>query len=242
MWDKPQWLNTIANTLFGVAFLLVLFAMFSLVVRLPVFPLREVRILEEPKHVQRTDIERVVRQSLRGNFFAIDLASARKAFEEIPWVRKADLRRKWPDRLEVRLEEHVPLARWGTMGLVDADGEIFTASYDGQLPVFIGPAGSAKEMAIQYAYFRRSLEPIGRVPLQVSVSPRRAWTLRLEGGLTLELGRTDLEDRLARFVQNYGRTAQMLGRRMDHVDLRYANGFAVRVPEIARAEAKEKRK
>jgi cell division protein FtsQ len=242
MWDKPQWLNAIASALLGVAFLLVLYGAFVVVVRLPIFPLREVRILGEPQHLQQADIALTVKRELQGNFFTIDLARARKAFEAIPWVRKADLRRQWPDRLVVKIEEHVALARWGTLGLVNVDGEIFTATYDGPLPVFVGPAGSAKEMAIQYAYFRRSLEPIGRLPVQVNVSPRRAWTLRLEGGLTLELGRMDLEDRLERFVQNYSGAAAMLGRRMDHVDLRYTNGFAVRVPEIARAEAKEKRK
>ena len=97
-------------------------------------------------------------------------------------------------------------------------------------------------MAIQYAYFRKSLEPLGRAPARVSVSARRAWTLTLDSGLTLELGRADPEDRLARFVQNYAQAAALLGRRMQHVDLRYSNGFAVRVPELARAEVKEKRK
>jgi cell division protein FtsQ len=157
-------------------------------------------------------------------------------------VRKADVRRQWPDRLEVRLEEHEPLARWGTMGLVNVQGEIFVATYGGLLPVFNGPAGASKEMAIQYAYFRKSLEPLGQKPVQVNVSPRRAWSLRIEDGMMIELGRNDLENRLARFVQNYGRAAAMLERRVDYVDLRYTNGFAVRVPELARAEAKEKRR
>src|SRR5690606_18611867 len=146
------------------------------------------------------------------NFFTLDLAAVRKGFETLPWVRKADLRRQWPDRLEVRLEEHVPLARWGTMGLVNVHGEIFDAAYEGPLPVFNGPGGAAKEMAIQYAYFSNTLRPTGRVPEQLNVSPRRAWTLRLDGGLTLELGRTDLENRLARFVDNYDRAAALLGR------------------------------
>jgi len=242
MWDKPELLNAIANVLFGLAFLLALYAAFVFVVHLPVFPLREVRVASELKFVRRPEIEAIVKRDLQGTFFTIDLARARKGFESIPWVRKADLRRHWPDRVEVRIEEHVPLARWGAMGLVSVQGEIFDAAYEGQLPVFNGPAGAAKEMAIQYAYFRKSLEPIGRAPVQVNVSARRAWSLRLEGGMTLELGRSDLENRLARFVQNYERAAMTLGRRMDHVDLRYANGFAVRVPELARAEAKEKRR
>lgn len=242
MWDKPEALNAIANALFGLAFLGAFYALFVWVVHLPVFPLREVVVAGDLRFVQRAEIETIVRRELRGNFFTMDLAAVRRGFEATPWVRNADVRRQWPDRLEVRLEEHVALARWGSMGLVNVQGEVFNAAYEGRLPVFNGPAGAAKEMAIQYAYFRNSLQPTGRVPEQLNVSPRRAWTLRLDGGLTLELGRTDLENRLARFVENYDRAAALLGRRMDHVDLRYANGFAVRVPELARAEAKEKRR
>jgi len=242
MWDKPEVLNAIANALFGLAFLLLMYGSFVFVVHLPLFPLREVRVTSDISYVRRSEIEAIVRRDLRGTFFTLDLAHMRSRFETIPWVRKADLRRKWPDRLEVHIEEHAPLARWGTMGLVNVQGEIFTASYTGRLPTFNGPEGAAKEMTIQYAYFRKRLEPMGRELVQINVSPRRAWSLRLEGGLTLELGRTDLENRLARFVQNYERATATLGRRMDHVDLRYPNGFAVRVPELARAEAKEKRK
>ena len=242
MWDKPEALNLIANLLYAVAFMVALYAGVMVVAQLPVFPLREVRVLGTLHFTAAADLEALVARELRGNFFTIDLARARKSFETLPWVRKADLRRHWPDRLEVRLEEHVPLARWGALGLVNTQGEIFSASYEGELPVFAGPGGSAKEMAIQYAYFRKSLEPLGRVPTRVSVSARRAWTLQLDSGLTLELGRAEPEDRLARFVQNYGQAAALLGRRMHYVDLRYPNGFAVRVPELARAEAKEKRK
>jgi cell division protein FtsQ len=242
MWDRPQALNAIANALFGVAFMGVLYAAFVVAVRLPAFPLREVRLTVEPAHVQRGEIETVVRRELQGNFFTLDLARARRGFESIPWVRKADVRRQWPDRLDVTLEEHVPLARWGAAGLVNTQGEVFEAPYAGKLPVFNGPEGAAKEMAIQYAYFRRSLEPIGREPVQVNLTARRAWSLRLEGGPAVELGRTDVEGRLARFVQNYAQAATLLGRRMDYVDLRYANGFAVRVPELARAEARERGK
>ena len=242
MWDRPEVLNAIANALFGVAFLAIFYAAFMFAVHLPILPLREVRITAQPAQVQRADIEAVVRRELRGNFFTLDLARARRGFESIAWVRKADVRRQWPDRLDVTLEEHVPLARWGTIGLENTQGEVFDAQYEGKLPVFNGPSGAAKEMAIQYAYFRRTLERIGREPVQVNVTARRAWSIRLDGGTALELGRADIEGRLARFVQNHAQAASLLGRRMEYVDLRYANGFAVRVPELARAEAKERGK
>lgn len=242
MWDRPELLNPLANALYALAFLLVLYGGFLVVVQLPTFPLREVQFAAAPRAVTYEQIEQVVRAELSGTFFTLDLARTRRAFEALPWVRKADVRRKWPDRLEVSLEEHVPLARWGSIALVNVHGEVFSAPYEGRLPVFHGPAGSAKEMAIQYAYFRRSLETIGMEPVQVSLSPRRAWSIRLDTGLTLELGRDDVEQRLARFVRNYRSVAELLARRIDHVDLRYADGFAVRVPGLARLEAKDRAK
>ena len=66
--------------------------------------------------------------------------------------------------------------------------------------MFNGPEGTAKEIAIQYQYFRRSLAAIGQTPAQVQISPRRAWQVKLASGLTLELGREHVEARLARFV------------------------------------------
>lgn len=242
MWDRPEVLNAIANAMLAVAFLLAFYGAAAFALSLPLFALREVRLMTEPRFVQRAEIEALVRSELRGNFFTLDLARTRAAFERLAWVRRADVRRRWPDRLEVSLEEHAPLARWGSSALVNTKGEIFEAPYEGTLPVFNGPSGLAREMAIQYVYFRHTLEAIGRLPVQVNVSPRRAWSLRLDGGTRLELGRTDMEGRVARFVQNYPQALSVLGRRIEHVDLRYANGFAVRVPELARAEGREKRK
>jgi cell division protein FtsQ len=152
-------------------------------------------------------------------------------------VRHAAVRRHWPGRLEVALEEHVPLARWGERALVNTHGEVFAGAYDGALPSFSGPAGTAKEIAIQYEYFRRALAEIGLAPDGLHVSPRRAWQVKLENGPTLELGREQIEARLARFVNAYGRSVAKLGRRIEYVDLRYSNGFAVRVPELARETA-----
>jgi cell division protein FtsQ len=232
MWDRPELLERAAGLLTAVALLAAAGAALAYAVRLPAFPLREVRLAEAPRHVTVEQIEALVRRELRGTFFTIDLAAARAAFEKLPWVRGVKVRRQWPDRIEVALEEHVPLARWSGDALVNTYGEVFRAAYDGALPVFVGPEGSAKEIAIQYDYFRRSLQAIGKTPVQVQVSARRAWQIRLEDGPTIELGREQVEARLARFVAAYERTLGRLGRRVEHVDLRYANGFAVRIPEL----------
>jgi len=231
MWDRPDPLNRLADALQAAAWLLLLLGAAHYVIHLPIFPLREVRIMQPPRHVAVDELSAVAK-GLQGTFFSVDLAAARAAFERLPWVRAATVRRQWPDRLEVALEEHAPVARWGSNGLVNTRGEVFQAAFDGVLPVFSGPEGSAKEIAIQYEYFRTGLAAIGRAPVDIQVSARRAWRLRLDDGMVLELGREHVEARLARFVAAYRYTIEPLKRRIEYVDLRYANGFAVRIPGL----------
>ena len=240
MWDKPALLNRIANGLYALAALLVGYGLIWIVVHQPAFALRHVELTGDAKNVTRAQVDAIVGNELTGTFFTLNLPHLRRSFEKLPWVREVRLRRHWPDRLEVNVVEHVPLARWGSIALVNMQGDVFQAAYDGKLPVFVGPPGTSKEIAIQYEFFRRTLSVIGATPVMVRVTPRRAWQVRLDGGPTLELGREDVEARLARYLEVHERTVGALKRRIEYVDLRYANGFAVRIPEL-RGEAQSER-
>ena len=238
MWDKPAVMNAVATMLFVAGAALALSTIVSRLAQLPEFALREIRIDNPLIRVTRDQIEDVARREVRGNFFTVNLAVTRAAFERLPWVRRASVRRHWPARLEVALEEHTPFARWGATSLVNTHGEVFQAAYGGELPVFNGPPDTAREIAIQYRYFLRTLAAIGEIPVELQVTERRAWRIRLESGLTLALGRENIEGRLNRFVAAHGRTLAALGRRVDYVDLRYANGFAARIPGLPGEKAK----
>lgn len=242
MWDKPAALNTAADLLFVVALLGLLYAGVLHVVRLPAFAVREVRVVAPLTHVTRRQVEDIVRREVRGTFFTLGLGAVRTAFETLPWVRRAEIRRYWPGRLEIALTEHQPLARWNRDALVNVQGEVFNAAFDGVLPVFSGPAGAAKEMAIQYEHFRRSLETIGKRPAEIAVSPRRAWQIRLTDGMTLDLGREQTEERIRRFVEVYPVTIARMPWPVERVDLRYANGFAARVPGLPATSAETRKK
>jgi cell division protein FtsQ len=240
MWDRPELLNRAANALLWAAGLMIAYAIVWIAIHLPVFALRHVEIIGEAEHVTRAQVEDIVKLGLTGTFFTVDLPRLRGAFEKLPWVREVKLRRHWPDRLEVRITEHVALARWGTTALVNTQGEIFQAAYDGKLPVFVGPPDTSKEIAIQYDFFRRNLAQIHATPVLVQMSARRAWQVKLENGLTLELGRADVEARLLRFIAVYERTVGALARHVDYIDLRYPNGFAVRISELKGAPLPER--
>ncbi|TCV83015.1 cell division protein FtsQ/DivIB [Sulfurirhabdus autotrophica] len=232
MWDKPQLLLWIANLFYAVSAILVLYAILFMVVHLPVFPLRDITVNGELKYVTREQVKYIVDQQLKGNFFTLDLKKARGAFEKLPWVRNVSMRRRWPDGLEVSLEEHVAMARWGNMALVNTKGELFqAASSDISLPEFVGQPGSEKEVAENYMRFKQQLVVLKLAPSQVILSPRRAWQLKLDNGMVVELGRDQVATRLTKFISVYDRTLGTLQRKIQYVDLRYPNGFAVRVPQ-----------
>lgn len=231
MWDNPRRLNAAAGFLVGLALFAFVLAGVRLALRSPLFPIRSVAVLTPLGHASREAIERIVRREIDGNFFAARIGDMRLALEQVPWVRRAEVRRVWPDRLEIRLEEHVALARWAAGGAVNTHGERFDGTAGDDLPLFVGPEGSEAELAARYPRFARLVEPLGAPLERLVLTPRYAWQLRLANGLNVVLGRDAevAEKRLERFVAAYEETVARLPGRHDYVDLRYANGFAVRV-------------
>jgi cell division protein FtsQ len=232
MWDKPAALLWIANLLYSLAAVMLLYGMLFVVVHLPIFPLREVRVNGELHHVTREQLRLIVSRHLQGNFFTLDLVKARDAFEKLPWVRNVSVRRRWPDRLEVQVEEHQELARWGNIALVNTYGELFHAASDKDLPVFYGPGDEVREVAEHYQSYGELLKSTGLKVTQVALTPRRAWEIGTDKGMVLELGREHVEERLKRFAAVYVRTLANLAVPVRYADLRYPNGFAVRKPEM----------
>jgi cell division protein FtsQ len=242
MWDNADLLNGCANALYALAAAALIYAGAQAAIHSPLLPLRHLALRGELAHVTREQAEGAARLGAAGTFFSVDLDAVRRAFEALPWVRKVEVRRLWPDRVEVAIEEHAALARWGSdtqsKRLVNTYGEVFQGELSDavRLPRFAGPAGSAEELTGRYRAFRQAFAPLGLEPRQVLLSPRYAWQVRLSNGLTLELGRDQLKEpvleRLSRFVAFYAQTLGSLNRRLDYVDLRYPDGFALRVPEI----------
>ncbi|MEO1767475.1 cell division protein FtsQ/DivIB [Thiobacter aerophilum] len=228
-WDRAQLMLWLANLLYALAAILLVYALLFLVIHLPVFPLRHVEVKGELRHVTYQQVSYIVTREFKGNFFTLDLARITQAFEKLPWVRHASLRRQWPDRLEVTLEEHVALARWAAGGLVNTRGEVFQAASDEPLPLFDGPEGAAREMVQHYEVFRSALAPAGLKPVAVHLNARRAWELKLDNGLLVALGREQVAARLSRFARHYAATVGQLSQAVAYVDLRYPNGFAVRL-------------
>jgi cell division protein FtsQ len=240
MWDNPRLTNAAAGVLCALALGLLAYAGGRVLVDSPAFLLKTIIVEGGLERVERREIIDALQGRLRGTFFTVDLEGVRSLFEDIPWVRRAELRRRWPDSLEVSIEEQIALARWGQgkkTQLVNREGALFRGQSDESLPALAGPAGAESEVVRRYLAFRDLLAPLGLEPRQVLLSSRMAWQLRLSDGLTVQLGRDSdkdrVEDRLARFVSAFPQTLAKSRQRFDYVDLRYSNGFALRITERA---------
>ncbi|WP_300085765.1 cell division protein FtsQ/DivIB [uncultured Nitrosomonas sp.] len=242
MWNDHQSLNFLANILLTGVLLATIYAVGTRVMALPFFSLKEIRVENMDKnpagttgfaYITRDQVEQVIRNSANGNFIMIDLKKLENTFMELPWVRSVKILREWPPALHILLEEHKPFAYWGESALINTKGEIFHAIMDNmRLPVFAGPDNSSQLIAQQYRYFNKLLQPTGQTATEIVLTPRHAWHVRLNTGIWLKLGREKVEQRLKRYVAvrtQYGENLDQY-ENSAYIDLRYANGFAVRIP------------
>jgi len=236
MWDDPKAMNALAATLAGIALALIALGAVAWGARRDAFAFREVVIATPLARSSPAELEAAIRGELAGTFFTLDLERARESLRRVPWVRGVSLRRQWPGRLEVAVDEYEPYARWGDVALVTPQGEVFAAAYDGELPQLDGPEGRAADVTTRHREWSALVAPLGLDLRAISVSARGGWRVRAASAgapLAIELGRDEPDARLARFVAAYGRTIGALSRsgtRIGEVDLRYRNGFAARVP------------
>jgi cell division protein FtsQ len=236
-------MNAAASALFGLAALTLLAAGVLWLTRAPWFAIRAIQIEGDLSRNNLHTIRANAMPQLSGNFFSIDLQRARAAFQAVPWVRQAVVRRVWPNRLAVQLQEHQAVALWESEGadarLVNDRGEVFEANLgdveDQALPVLEGPAGQS---ALMWSMVQR-LQPL-LAPLQIGIdrltlSSRGSWRLGSDDGVQIELGRGDVAEVLAR-VSRFARTLDQVtgpyGKPLVHADLRHTDGYAVRLQGV----------
>lgn len=204
------------------------------------FPVKRVRIESRLKEVGQDEVRQAVLPYVKGGFLQVDVDEIRGSIESLAWVSHASVRRSWPDVLVVQVEEQQALARWSAGGLLNPRGELFKPGEDKRwehLPQLRGPKETEKVVMKQYRTMQGMLTSLGLRISHLSMNERRAWSLFLDNGLQLRLGRNDTELRLLRFVRAYANVLQPRLQTIDSVDLRYTNGFAVRWRENKSAAA-----
>ena len=241
MWHDVRALNAVTSALVAAVVLALIGSSVWWVSQLPMFTLRSVTVESmygrDLQHVSQLTLRAGVVGRIKGNFFTTNLEQVRTAFEAVPWVRRATVRREWPDQLIVEVEEHEALGTWGEDGrLLSVKGDVFTANLaeadeDRPLPELNGPEGSEKEVLARFAQLRSWFAPLKLAPGKLSLSSRYAWTVKLDNGMVVALGReqdrTTLKTRVERLVNIWPQLASLLPQGVDSIDMRYQNGLAL---------------
>lgn len=235
-------MNATALLLVVLAAATVLAAALVWAMRQPLFSIREIRVDGDVTRNSPATLRANIRAGVSGNFFSLDLGAARRAIEETPWVRKAVVNRLWPNRVEVRLEEHRAVALWGRDSdlLVNSHGEVFVANLgdveDQDLPTLEGPDASAPTVLALLRRLDPVLAGLDTRIASLSLSARGSWSMQLDSGANVELGRgseAELAQRTASFVQTVGGVMARYERPLLYADLRHHQGYAIRLKGVS---------
>ena len=195
------------------------------------WPVTKLDVHAEFNHVSAEQIRASVAPHLGEGFFAVNLADVRAAFAKFPWVEHAEARKRWPDVIELTVYEQQPYARWGEDRLINRHGQVFkvsgTEGLQG-LPELSGPDDRLEEVIQFHSDCLKEFSGSGLIVTAVALSPRGGWSIRLASGASIAVGRDHPRERLARFLAAWPKLAAGRSDTPSYVDLRYANGFAVR--------------
>lgn len=194
------------------------------------WPLTKLRATGEFERVDGALLQKTLLPYAQRGFFAVDLAGAQDAVSRLPWVERAEVRKRWPDVLEVTVVEHRPFARWGRELLLSQQGRLFPAKgidVPAGLPQLGGPAARVGEVVELYNESRALFAPIGLDVREVGLDARGSWTLGLDNGAQIVVGRSEARARLGRFVRLMPQLLAQQAQVLKRADLRYTNGFAL---------------
>ncbi|HEX4618664.1 MAG TPA: cell division protein FtsQ/DivIB [Steroidobacteraceae bacterium] len=183
------------------------------------------------QRVSPGDVERVVKSEVHGvGLLAVDLAAVRRAIHTLPWVDAVSVQRAWPHGLNVLVIEQTAAARWGEQGLINTRGELFTADsrhIPPELAQLSGPADQEPAVAQRYLAAAGRLTQAGLRMTALRLDARGAWEFDLANGVTVRLGRRQVDERFEKFMSTALKLVTERGEEISYVDMRYTNGFAI---------------
>ena len=205
------------------------------------WPVTQLTVQAEFKHVSATEIRAAVLPRLGKGFFALNLDAVQKAVAALPWVESVEARKRWPDTLQLRVYERQPFARWNDKQLISRQGLVFDAPGAAALVALPDLHGPDARLAEVVSFYAEASKAFAGTHLQingVALTERGSWSVSTASGAQIVIGDRDQAGRrLHRFLDVY---PQLMAGHADgfvYADLRYTNGFAVRWPDAAGANA-----
>lgn len=198
-------------------------------------PVNKIQVVSKLKHVGQGELQNIIAPMVDRGLLGADVEQIRIDLEQIAWVDSADVRIVWPDGIRIQIKEQVPIARWGSAALLNARGEVFTPKLEkdefDNLAQLNGPKGQQRKVIDQYLLFREVLQSRGIQVATITLDDRRSWSITTGQGVKLRFGKGEIQSKMSRFVKGYDKKLAGQFGQVVYVDLRYTNGFAVKMKQ-----------
>ena len=227
MWHNYRALNKLSLGLILVSLIFLAYAFFKVTFNSKLFMVERINFVGDINHVSRDQFSSVVTKNFKGGFFNLNLREAKDSLEQLSWIKNVEIKRNWPNTIDVIVSERDAMARWKRGGLLDAAGELFDGAVDKNLPILDGPIGEHGVVMAQYLSLMDRLEPYEVSIDQLQLTKQRSWHGRLSIGTVVAIGEKNAAFRIERFMRFLPETQKRYKSLVKFADLRYANGFSV---------------
>lgn len=204
------------------------------------FPIKSIKVQASYQHLDRRQLGQMIFPFINRGMFHLNASQLKEQLEALPWVGGVEIHRAWPDAVIIKIAEQRAVARWGDDQLLNDQGELFQPpkhSFPSDLPLFEGSERQIKDLWENYQLMSAAIAPLGLKIVNLDATERESFTLVLNNGLRLFLGRNKPLSRLERFVKVYPHIFAEKDKSAESADLRYENGVSVKWRSIQTAEA-----
>lgn len=231
--QQYAWLSFIRKVLSTGLVIMILISFLLLIIVLynpKTLPFQKIKISENGNHIKITTLKDIITEHVGGGFFSLNAAKLRSALLSLSWVDSVSLRRVWPNKLEVAIQEQQPIARWNNNELITAECKVFTPPSDNfpkNFPHLQGPYDSAFLILKRFQHFSQELTPLHVFITALTLTNRHTWSLTLNAHVKVYLGRENIDQRFAQLVHLYPKVISSHTNQVNRIDLRYPNGLSI---------------
>lgn len=192
-------------------------------------PIKTIKLSGNFQYIDQKDVETSLLPYVGEGFFSLDIHAVRQILSDKSWTDSVSIRRVWPDQLDISIVEKTPVARWDEKRLISDKGIVYSASTKDflKLPLVYADNNPPVDLLRHYYSLDRRFGLLYETIVALRQDSRGALEIELADGLTIKLGRDQVEHKIERLITVYRQ--EILPRRteIEQLDLRYSNGFAV---------------
>ncbi len=194
-------------------------------------PIKTIEIQSALQQVSKSEIRTIAENYMHDGFYTVDLISFEKQLNDIPWVYRANIKRKWPSKLVIEISEQQPYFRWGKQHLINKHAETFyvgdTQQYS-RLPLLEGVSGREKHLIGLYYKYSSRFKDVGAAILMFKEDARYDKEITLVSGIYINIGRKQTEKQIERCLYSFAMFTKAEREAIASIDLRHSNGFSIR--------------